>query len=373
MALHAAAHGPRRVLDDVRMSAGERPLVHPHDHRLDRALDVRDIVGVRDHVAAADVDVVGEAQRDRERCVGVLEIAVERRDPRDAGALPRRQHDDLVARPHDPRRDLSAVATEVLVRPQRALHGKPEVDQVAVAADVDVLEVGEHGNAFEPRHPRASGHDIVADERADRNERQVGEAEAGGELGIFVAYPVEHRLVVADQVHLVDRDDDSGHAQQRGDESVALGLRLHAQPRVDENHREIGGRRAGCHVARVLDMARRVGNDEAAPRRGEVAVRDVDGDALLALGPKAVGDVRQIERRAVALGFPAQGVEVVVVERAGVVQQAADQRRLAVVDAAGGGEAQEVGLCGLGGGVHDRSRRVLRVSAARPRACDALR
>ena len=53
---------------------------------------------------------------------------------------------------------------------------------------------------------------------------------------------------------------------------------------VDEDDRQIGGRDAGDHVARVLDVPRAVGDDEVAVRRREVAVGDVDRDALLALG-----------------------------------------------------------------------------------------
>ena len=49
-------------------------------------------------------------------------------------------------------------------------------------------------------------------------------------------------------------------------------------------------------------------------------------------------------------------VAVVLVERAGVVQQAADERGLAVVDAAGDDEAQQVRLVARGGdGGHARS------------------
>ena len=58
---------------------------------------------------------------------------------------------------------------------------------------------------------------------------------------------------------------------------------------------QIGGGCAGGHVARVLFVPRRVGDDELAPRRGEIAVRDVDGDALLALGAQAVGQQRKID------------------------------------------------------------------------------
>ena len=111
-----------------------------------------------------------------------------------------------------------------------------------------------------------------------------------------------------------------------------------AVARVDEHDREVGGRGARDHVARVLHVARRVGEDERAPRGREVAVGDVDRDALLALGAQAVGQAREVER-AVA---PAQVVELVVEDRLGVVQQAADQRRLAVVDRPGRREAQEV-------------------------------
>ena len=61
-----------------------------------------------------------------------------------------------------------------------------------------------------------------------------------------------------------------------------------------EDERELGGRGAGDHVAGVLDVAGGVGEDVGARRRREVAVGDVDGDALLALGPQAVGEQRQV-------------------------------------------------------------------------------
>ena len=64
---------------------------------------------------------------------------------------------------------------------------------------------------------------------------------------------------------------------------------------VDQEHGEVGGRGAGRHVARVLLVAGRVGDDEAAPVGGEVAVGDVDGDALLALGVEAVDEQREVD------------------------------------------------------------------------------
>ena len=66
---------------------------------------------------------------------------------------------------------------------------------------------------------------------------------------------------------------------------------------VDQQDGEVGGRGAGRHVARVLDVARRVGDDEAALRRGEEAVGDVDGDALLALRLEPVDEQREVDVR----------------------------------------------------------------------------
>ena len=65
---------------------------------------------------------------------------------------------------------------------------------------------------------------------------------------------------------------------------MAARLGQHALARVDQDDGEVGGRGAGDHVARVLLVARRVGDDELALVGGEEAVGDVDRDALLALG-----------------------------------------------------------------------------------------
>ena len=73
---------------------------------------------------------------------------------------------------------------------------------------------------------------------------------------------------------------------------MALGLRqkLHralgkVQLRgVNQHHGGMGGGGARHHIAGVLLVPGRVGNDEFAPGRCKVAVGHVDGDALLAFG-----------------------------------------------------------------------------------------
>src|SRR3712207_4968576 len=89
--------------------------------------------------------------------------------------------------------------------------------------------------------------------------------------------------------------------------------------------------------------------------RREVAVDDVDRDALLALGAQAVGQQREVDRpvAVAALRGARDLVELVLEDRLRVVEQAADERRLAVVDRAGGREAQEL-AGGLAGGARGR-------------------
>ena len=113
---------------------------------------------------------------------------------------------------------------------------------------------------------------------------------------------------------------------------------------IDQNHRDLGGRRAGHHVAGVLLVPGRVGDDELAALGGEEPVGDVDGDALLALGGQAVDEQREVELvalRSHLLGVGLQGVEMVLEHEMRLVEQSADQRALAVVDAAAGDEAQQ--------------------------------
>src|SRR3954467_12081448 len=123
--------------------------------------------------------------------------------------------------------------------------------------------------------------------------------------------------------------------------------RLREQPfaRIDQDHGRFGSARAGDHVARVLLVSRRVGDDEFAARGGEVAVGYIDGDALLTLGLQAVGDERKIHRGlAPALRGALHRGELIFEDGAAVVQQTSDQRALAVVYAACGDEAYDAGL-----------------------------
>ena len=98
-------------------------------------------------------------------------------------------------------------------------------------------------------------------------------------------------------------------------------------------------------------MARRVGDDELPPGGVEVAVGHVDRDALLALGAQPVGQEGQVEP---VVAPPPAGLlechQLVVGDPLRVVEEATDQRALAVVDRPGRREAQQAGHARSGAG-----------------------
>ena len=103
------------------------------------------------------------------------------------------------------------------------------------------------------------------------------------------------------------------------------------------------------HVAGVLLVTGRIGDDELALGGREIAIRHVDGDALLALGLEAVGEQRQIDFIAdgALVLHPRQRRQLVRQYRLAVEQQPADQRALAVVDTARRDETQHAEVFGL--------------------------
>ena len=124
---------------------------------------------------------------------------------------------------------------------------------------------------------------------------------------------------------------------------MPLRLRKDAVAGVDQDDGEVGGRGPGCHVSRVLLVSRRVGDDELPPVGREIAVGDVDRDALLPLVLQAVGEQREIDilaGGAIPRGVLADGGKLILVDHLRLVEEPADERALAVVDAAAGDEPQ---------------------------------
>ena len=249
--------------------------------------------------------------------------------------------------PQQPRAagDLPAEGPEVEVGPVDPLHRQTQrLGLGARLVQRGGLEALHQRRPAVPGHGRTGGGHVVAFERRQRNAGDLGEPDLRREGAVFGIDAVEGGLVVADEVHLVDGQHHLADADQADEIAVAARLRQHALARIDQDHGQVGRGGARDHVACVLLMAGRVGDDELASVRAEEAVGHVDRDALLALGREAVHQQREVDLP--ALGTPLAAValdcrQLVLEQHLAVVQQPADQRALAVVDRPAGDEAQQ--------------------------------
>ena len=197
-------------------------------------------------------------------------------------------------------------------------------------------------------HMRARRHHVVAFERRNGNGRHQREAELTGEGREILGDRIEARLVEVDEIHLVDGERDPADAEQRQDAGMTAGLGEDAATGIDQEHGEVAIRCARRHVARVLHMAGRIGDDELPPRRRKIAVGDVDGDLLLTLGLQSVDQERKVDRRRpagarTALAMPG-ALHLILEHEMRIVEETADQRALAVVHAAAGEKPQEAAI-----------------------------
>src|SRR5262249_39596632 len=161
---------------------------------------------------------------------------------------------------------------------------------------------------------------VVAAERREGEVVDGGEAELVGEGRVLGGDARERCLLVADHIHLVHGHHDVADAEERGDEGVAPGLRAGAQAGVGEGGGQgggVGGGGPGGDVGGVRLVPGGVGDDELGALGGEVAVGDVEGDALLALGERAVDEEAVVDLpagRALLGRVPPEGRELVVVD-----------------------------------------------------------
>lgn len=136
------------------------------------------------------------------------------------------------------------------------------------------------------------------------------------------------------------------------DVGMAQRLDEHALARVDQDHGQIGGRCAGRHIACVLLVSGRVGDNKFAPGRREKPIGDINGNALLALGFQPVqqqGEVHFIARCPVLFRIPLEHGKLVIKDEPGIVQKPPDQRGFAVIDRSAGDQTQHTLRCGRAG------------------------
>ena len=197
-----------------------------------------------------------------------------------------------------------------------------------------------------PARARRRSRHVVACQGADRDDRHPREVQPGRRTGHRIGELREPGVVETHRIELVHSDDHVVHAHQRADRQVPVGLARHPAGGVDQQQGNVGRRGRDGHVAGVLLVPGGVGDDDPpAVRQRHVPVGHIDGDALLPLGLQPVGQKRVVDlprrdRRAGTTDGPSQ-LQGVLGHGVGVGQQTADQRGLAVVDAAAGDQADQ--------------------------------
>jgi hypothetical protein len=198
-----------------------------------------------------------------------------------------------------------------------------------------------HGGAVVPGHGCRGGRgDVVAVAGGDRDDEAGAEADAVEVLRVGLADLVVARLGESHRVHLVDDHSDLPDAQQMQEETVEARLLLDALAGVDQHQRGVGARRARDHVLDEFTVPGRVDDHVVARRRAQPDLGGIDGDALVALGLEGIHEERPFEGHAAPLAHRLDGLELALGQRAGIVDQATDEGRLAVIDMADDDDAQ---------------------------------
>ena len=135
---------------------------------------------------------------------------------------------DVVARLPDAAGDLARVAAVVVVlvgdRADHPLDGEAAVVEVAVAGDLDRLEVLEQRRPVVPGHRFTLGaalDDVVAAKRRHRDHLDIAETEPLARVAQLLLDLAEALLRELGEIHLVHGDDDVRRAEDRGDVRVA--------------------------------------------------------------------------------------------------------------------------------------------------------
>ena|ERR1041385_6728458 len=228
-------------------------------------------------------------------------------------------------------------------RPAHQLNGKAEVELVLLVVHLDGFEKLEKFRTLVPRHPFARFGNEITFECGYWDAENGRSTEAIYEIrkilaNFFVALAAE-----IDKIHLIDSHNEMANSKKVCDECVTPRLRHDSVSCVDQDDREIAVTCARDEVARVLFVAWRIRNDEFAVCRGEVAIRDVNGDTLFAFRAQAIRQQGKIDAFAAPpFVFSLCAFDLIFESPLCFDEQAADQRGFAVVDVAGRGESKNV-------------------------------
>ena len=198
-----------------------------------------------------------------------------------------------------------------------------------VVANLHCFQIFQERRTFIPRSSLAAADDVVAFKRGEGDAPHVGDVKRLDKGGEVLDDAVENVLAVVLKVHFVHGKHDVANAEEGAEIGVTLGLSDDAGACIHEDDGEIGGGAAGNHVSRVLLVSRSVGNDELAFVGGEVAIGNVNGDALFALRLQSVAEegIVNLSRTGISdtAGITLEGRKLVFIEFFRVEKETTDE------------------------------------------------
>ena len=177
--------GDGAMIDFHQVRAPGQQIFVRHPDQVGRELvgNLRAIAHRGKHVAAGNIDFVGERDGDRIAGDRGVEIAAGADNRLDPGGLPGRQHRDFIARPCPAAHDRAGKAAEIGIGTIDPLHRHPKRLAGAVILDVDRFQIFEQMRPRIPGRARAARRNIVAVARRNRDGLDVLEAKRGCKVG----------------------------------------------------------------------------------------------------------------------------------------------------------------------------------------------
>ena len=175
-----------------------------------------------------------------------------------------------------------------------------------------------------PRH-------VLTRFRGSGNERARFERKVYKKLSVFAFNLRKSLLRKLCEIHFVDDDDQLLDPEQTQQIRVAPALFAHPFVRCDHENGCIGARRARDHVLQKFLVTRCVDDDVVAARGPKRNLRCVDRDVLFLLLEQGVEQKREFKFHPFRRARLFDHVDLSVGQRIGVVQDATNERGLAVI------------------------------------------
>ena len=247
-------------------------------------------------VAAADINLIFQHDSDGFTGTGFLQVAVKRHNTRHAGFNARWQYLQALSDLHAAGSHGPGETAEVEVGPVNKLDRETQRLIFHHATDFNGFQHFQQRRAAVPRHADALGRDVVPFKGRKRNKANINVTrQLPGKGEVLFANAIKRLFAKIHQIHFIHRHHQVFNSQQRRDKAMTASLIEHAFARIHQQNRQIAGGSAGGHIAGVLLVPRGVGDNKFAFLGREIAIGDIDGDALLAFSLQAIHQQRQIQ------------------------------------------------------------------------------